>query len=595
MKKTYFFIVIFITQLFSAQIPAGYYSTAAGLRGEALKARLSAIITNGHSTQSYAALYNAYPTTDTDKFFEDDNTVLDMYSENPNSSDPYNFTHGSNQCGNYSNEGDCYNREHIVPQSLFNSASPMVSDVNFIRPTDGKVNGIRSNYPFGIVVNPSGQSPTANGGKIGTSSLIYGYNGTVFEPIDTFKGDVARMVFYFVTRYESRLFGFSTGNILGGSSFPGLQTWELNILRTWSEADPVSTEEVARNNASYVFQGNRNPFIDHPEYVDLIWGASVTDITAPSATTLSVSNVSYNFANLTWSGATDNVKVFEYDVYVNGVLRVTTQKTSATVWGLTPSTAYSFYVVVRDIAGNSSANSNTANATTLAQLTSTGASCGYESFDNFTINTTSANYLTRNWTNNSVTWTATNARVDQKINNDNSICLKNGVLTSSSLPYGISSLTVTTQSKFGNTSGTYTLRVNGVVKGTIPYSNVANTYTISDLNISGNVVISLTETTTGSTNRVAFDNLNWTCFSVLAVDEINANRKLYVYPNPVKNSEIFISGISNNEEVKIYSMTGQLLQTISNVKDNQKITIKQLPKGSYLLKTNDNSTKLIID
>ncbi len=594
MKKYYFFVVIFITQLISAQIPTGYYSTAAGLKGATLKTRLSAIITNGHNTQSYDALYNAYPTTDTDKFFEDDDTVLDMYSENPTGSDPYNFTHGVKRCGNYSNEGDCYNREHIIPQSLFNSSSPMVSDVNFIRPTDGKVNGIRSNYPFGLVSNPTGQTPTDNGGKVGSNTSA-GYSGTVFEPIDTFKGDIARMVFYFVTRYESRLSSFSTGNMLGGSAFPGLQTWELNLLKTWSEADPVSTEEVARNNASYVFQGNRNPFIDHPEYVDLIWGASATDTVVPTAPTLSVSNVSYNSANLSWTGATDNVKVFEYDVYANGVLKVTTSKTTATVWGLSPSTAYSFHVIARDIAGNSSVNSNAVAATTLAQTTNTGASCGYESFDNFTINTTSANYLTRNWTNNTVTWTATNARVDQKINTDNSICLKNGVLTSSSLPNGISSLTVTTQSKFGNTSGTYTLRVNGVVKGTIPYSNVAGTFTISDINVAGNVVISLTETATGSTNRVAFDNLNWTCYSLLAVDETNVNKKLYVYPNPVKNQELFISGISNNEEIKIYSTTGQLLQTIPNVKDNQKITIKQLPKGVYLLKTSDKSTKIVID
>jgi endonuclease I len=107
-----------------------------------------------------------------------------MYSEKPNGTDPYNYSTGSTQrCGNYSAEGSCYNREHIIPQSTFGSAAPMVSDAHFITPTDGKVNGQRSSYPHGTVL--LGFAKRKQG-----SSSVAGYSGTVFEPIDEFKGDI---------------------------------------------------------------------------------------------------------------------------------------------------------------------------------------------------------------------------------------------------------------------------------------------------------------------------------------------------------------------------------------------------------------------
>ncbi|KUJ56248.1 MULTISPECIES: endonuclease [Chryseobacterium] len=259
-----------ISYTISAQAPSNYYDGTAGLSGAVLKSKLKTIITNGHQDKGYANLLTAFQSTDRDYFYENDGTVMDMYSENPNGQDPYNYNHGLKQCGNYSIEGDCYNREHVVPQSLFNQNLPMRSDVHFVTPTDGKVNGMRSNYPFGKVGNASFTS--LNGSKLG-NSVSAGFSGTVFEPIDEFKGDIARMILYFITRYETQLSGFSNGNILGNSAYPGLQIWELNQLLAWNTLDPVSSFEVARNNAAYVYQGNRNPYIDRPEFVTLVWGA----------------------------------------------------------------------------------------------------------------------------------------------------------------------------------------------------------------------------------------------------------------------------------------------------------------------------------
>ncbi len=252
------------------QAPSNYYDGTAGLSGASLKSKLKTIITNGHQDNGYGNLLTAFQSTDRDYFYENDGTVMDMYSENPTGTDPYIYNHGVKQCGNYSVEGDCYNREHVVPQSLFNQNLPMRSDVHFVTPTDGKVNGMRSNYPFGKVGSTSFTS--LNGSKLG-SSVSAGYAGTVFEPIDEFKGDIARMILYFVTRYETQLSGFSSGNILGSTAYPGLQTWELKQLLEWNNLDPVSPFEIARNNAAFTYQGNRNPYIDRPEFVALIWGA----------------------------------------------------------------------------------------------------------------------------------------------------------------------------------------------------------------------------------------------------------------------------------------------------------------------------------
>jgi len=132
-----------------AQIPTGYYDSATGT-GYILKTQLYNII-KGQTDLGYSGLWTTYQTSDRDYFYENDGTILDMYSENPSGTDYYTFTYSTDQCGTYSAEGDCYNREHIIPQSIFNEGSPMVADAHFITPTDGKVNGMRSNYPHGMV------------------------------------------------------------------------------------------------------------------------------------------------------------------------------------------------------------------------------------------------------------------------------------------------------------------------------------------------------------------------------------------------------------------------------------------------------------
>lgn len=274
----FLFFLAFSISVF-AQIPSGYYSDADGKTGVELKVALYNII-KGHTALSYEGLWSAFQYTDK----KPNGKVWDMYSDIPGGTPPYEYTFITNQCGNYNSEADCYNREHSMPKSWFNDATPMYSDLFHLYPTDGYVNGKRSNYPFGRVGSTSWTS--LNGSKLGNSNYP-GYSGVVFEPRDEYKGDFARSYFYMVTRYHNVVQNWSSA-MLANNQFPAFTTWALNLLMEWHEADPVSQKEIDRNNVIYSsYQNNRNPFIDHPEFADLIWNASSTEVNFNSTPILS--------------------------------------------------------------------------------------------------------------------------------------------------------------------------------------------------------------------------------------------------------------------------------------------------------------------
>ena len=587
MKQIYSLLLLVLFSVSFAQAPAGYYSTATGT-GYTLKTQLYNIIKD-HTVIDYAGLYVTYQTSDIDNFFENDGSVLDMYSENPAGTDPYNYSIAATQrCGNYTNEGDCYNREHIIPQSVFNELSPMVSDAHFITPTDGKVNGIRSNYPHSVVVTPS--QTTLNGSKLGTSTTA-GYSGLVFEPIDEFKGDIARMYFYFATRYENTVAGYNYA-MFNNTSNQVFTTAFLNQLLAWHNQDPVSAREIARNNAIYARQNNRNPFIDNPNYVTEIWKAGTVDTEAPTApTNLVVTETTTNSATLTWTASTDNVGVTSYDVYVNGTLKTSVTGVTTTITGLAAETAYTFYIIARDADRNSSVASASVTGTTKAPAAGTTA-CASENFENIPANATS--YATRTWTNGGITWTATDARTDQPLNN-RAIIIRNGSLTSSSVANGIKDLTVTTKLIYTGTSGTFKLNVNGTEVGTIPYSATSTTTTIPNINITGDVIISITGNSTAS-NRVLFDDLSWSCNTVLAVNELE-KESFAIYPNP-SNGNVKINFESSNDKhtVEVYSVSGQKVFE-KEYNNTSNASVSNLQKGFYLVtvtKEGKSTTKKLI-
>lgn len=244
-----------------AQPPANYYNSANGLTGQQLKVALHNIV-KGHTTISYSQIWNAFWSTDN----KGNGVVWDMYSDRPGGTPPYTYRLGQDQCGQYDSEGDCYNREHSWPQSWFNNDATAKTDLHHIFATDGYVNQKRGNFPFGEVRSASWTSQ--NGSKLGTS-MTAGYTGTVFEPIDEYKGDFARALMYMSVRYYGEDSNWSNSEMTDKSV---IKPWAITMLLRWNEQDPVSQKEINRNNAIYNdYQYNRNPFVDHPEYANMIW------------------------------------------------------------------------------------------------------------------------------------------------------------------------------------------------------------------------------------------------------------------------------------------------------------------------------------
>ena len=290
-KHTFILLLIFATSLF-AEIPAGYYDNANGLSGENLRSALYDIIKD-HNPQTYDALWTHFQNTDK----KSNGKVWDMYSDVPGGTPAYEYTFVTNQCGNYSGEGSCYNREHSFPKSWFNDASPMYTDLFHLYPTDGYVNGMRENYPYGETTSATWTS--TNGSKVGSCSYS-GYTETIFEPIDEYKGDFARTYFYMATRYYNIFSGWISP-MLSGNNYT---TWAINMLLEWDENDPVSQKEIDRNNAAYDIQNNRNPFIDHPEYVGYIWAGDSPTVDPEPTNHINNFSVAANGdtkINLTWA------------------------------------------------------------------------------------------------------------------------------------------------------------------------------------------------------------------------------------------------------------------------------------------------------
>lgn len=604
MKQIYLLALLLVFTLSSfAQVPANYYNSANGLTGYALKTQLKTITSTGHTARTYDQLYDGngvsgsqgYIDTHSDinvtggANYENDGTILDMYSENPSGTDPYNFTHGNDQCGDQSSEGDCYNREHLVPQSSFGSSFPMQSDIHHVIPTDGRVNNFRGSLPFADVASPNFTS--LNGSKRG-SSAASGYSGVVFEPIDEFKGDIARALLYFATRYEDTVDGYTSFDMFNGTNDQVFEGWAITTLLDWhNNVDPVDQRERDRNDAAYNFQNNANPFVDHPEYADMIWNPT-TDTTAPTTpTNLVASNPTASSIDLTWTASTDDVAVTSYDIFVDGTFytNTSTAVTTFTVTGLASETNYCFTIYALDAAGNTSAVSNQDCETTLVGSGSTN--CASEDFENIPAN--DSQYTDRTWTGTDGLWNATRARTDQTINGRAILidCRTSspGSLTSPTLLGGIGNLTITTQKIYSGTDGTLDVLVNGSVVGTIPYSATPQTTTITGINVSGNTTVVIQDNDSGSA-RIGLDDLSWTCYSTLNVDNFETNN-LKIYPNPIKGNTLNAE-VKSTTNYQIYDILGKKILSGTVTTSNKKINVSSLKKGIYIIKIENNNGSL---
>ncbi len=265
MKKNLLNLMLLLVALIGLQaaaaIPSGYYNTALGKSDRQLMLSLHQKI-HGHYEIYYNKLWPKFETTDCVN-----GIIIDRYADTQ-------FTYQTDQCGTYNGIGQCYNREHSVPNSWWGGGSEntdtMYSDLFHIYPVDGWVNAERGNYPFGDCASGSPRGT----GKLGRCTHS-GYTGTVFEVADEYKGDFARSYFYMVVRYMDRVGSWTQNNgdaVFTNTSYKHLTPWAISQLLEWHRNDPVSTVETNRNEAVYNIQHNRNPFIDHPELAEFLWG-----------------------------------------------------------------------------------------------------------------------------------------------------------------------------------------------------------------------------------------------------------------------------------------------------------------------------------
>lgn len=608
MKKFYSFLLLLLFTVSFAQIPSGYYNTATGT-GYTLKTQLYNII-KGHTDNGYAGLYTTYQTSDVDNFYENDGTVLDMYSENPSGTDPYNYSTGTTQrCGSYSVEGDCYNREHIIPQSVFNEQSPMVSDAHFITPTDGKVNGIRSNYPHGTV--SSATYTSQNGSKLGSSS-VSGYSGTVFEPVNAFKGDIARMYFYFATRYENTVSGYSFP-MFDGSSNKVFTTAFLNVLLAWHVQDPVSAREIARNNAIYGRQNNRNPYIDHPEYVNQIWGGtSSTDSQAPTApTSLASTSKTSTSITLAWNASTDNVSVTGYDVYANSVFKTTVSGLSATITGLTASTSYSIYVKAKDAAGNASASSSTIAVTTNSSGTGgtatdllfseyiegSGNNKALEIANNTGSSVSLSAYTIKKQTNGAGSW-STGLALSGTLTTGSKFVIVNSSISSTCYSTSAANVSTSGTELMFNGNDAVGLFKNGVL------IDIIGTFSGGTANFAIDVTLRRKSTVTSPSTTFNLSS-QWdsyttdTCnnlaskIAIPSDEEIVDSDEIIIYPNPSDgNFYVGFDNLDTTYSIEIISFAGQKVFEKQNTTDAA-IAVSHLAKGIYIVQIITDSKTII--
>lgn len=269
---TGFFGLFYLSLL--ASIPAGYYSSLEGKKGAALKTAIHNIICQ--DTTHYLGYGSGAGNTWEGFYYTDrdlaTNAVIDMYSAN--------VRYFPNPNPNFTAFGSTIEIEHSVPKSWWGCdithPDCPAKDLNHLYPADGPTNMSKNDNPLGVV---SGTPTTDNGfSKIGPATYD-GYSGNVFEPANQYKGDFARSYFYMATAYEHYARKWDTTkpeNMMQNNTYPVFKPWALTLLLQWHRQDAVSLKETTRNDVVYGIQKNRNPFIDHPELIEYIWGNLTT-------------------------------------------------------------------------------------------------------------------------------------------------------------------------------------------------------------------------------------------------------------------------------------------------------------------------------
>jgi len=298
MKKLMIFLLLGFTLILCADIPEGYYDGTEGLNGEELKAALHNII-DDHVEYSYSDLRD-FILKASDEDPDNSNNVILLYTgwSYPKSS----FGGGASD----------WNREHTWAKSHgdFGNSAPCGTDAHHLRPTDTSVNSARGNLDF-----DNGGSPYTDGdGPTGCKR-----DSDSWEPRDEVKGDVARMIMYMAVRYEGDSGELDLEMADQVNSSPSGQPLhgKSSTLLAWHHQDPPSAFEMNRNDVVYGYQENRNPFIDHPEFVARIWEGVDTEetVVVPTISITAYPNPFNPNVTISYSLKNSSTEVSEMAIY----------------------------------------------------------------------------------------------------------------------------------------------------------------------------------------------------------------------------------------------------------------------------------------
>ncbi|MNK36069.1 Extracellular ribonuclease precursor [compost metagenome] len=617
MLKKYLFILSVFPAFISAQAPSAYYSGTENLTGYALKSKIHDIISTKTYNFHYDDLKTLYGQTDIDRYYDygaDNNTfLLDIYSNNPTGTTAYHYTL-DNIIGSANAEGLGWNREHMMPQSSFNNAYPMYSDLFFVIPTDARINQLRSNYPYGKGGSTVFHS-FSNGSKILSNATPNAtYTGRVYEPIDEFKGDVARVLLYFAVRYEGKLgaFNFTTNandptkdqNPLDGSEEKAYENWYVAMLLNWHQQDPVSQREIDRNNSVFNIQKNRNPFVDHPEWVEMIWNQTPDNVAPSAPSSLLLERNSAYFVNLVWQANSES-DILGYRIYQDGVLVATSKTNSVSVDHLTPGTTYNFTVKAYDSGNLESPQSNTISITTLATdifakdlqivkyLEGTGDNKAYEIANRTGHAVDLEKYKLGIQMKIGNYFFAGPSELEGRIENNESFVVIN--------PNANFSCFDVSNAKFVSNAPALTFTGTNYVE--LSYKST----TIDAIGSKGvdnaNANKSLYRNSDIINPTFTFNADEWTTYASdyclnlgsLAVNEIsNKALDFNIYPNPVTDVVNINGDVNNAKSAKIYDLNGKLIKEINNPFVNKKsINVGSLLSGTYILNVDGKSIKFI--
>lgn len=272
-RITLLFLSVFL--FVRAEVPEGYYpATLNGKKERELKTALHLLLKD-HTRIGYGSgtggTWSVFRYSDA----KPGGIVWDMYSGTVRY-----FTSGS------SGATRDMNIEHSVPKSWWGDAADYNGttaltrfkyeasyDLHHLTPADADANSQKSNYPLGKVRTISWTNGVT---KVGTG-YTNGVATNMFEPADEYKGDFARMYFYFVTCYQDYTWVSLGTKMFQRNDYPTLTDYARDLLLEWSRQDPVSQKEIDRNEGVYRFQHNRNPFIDFPDLAEYIWGTKTDE------------------------------------------------------------------------------------------------------------------------------------------------------------------------------------------------------------------------------------------------------------------------------------------------------------------------------